>query len=172
MRNVWWRKCSTTQWTVFQTKTRNSLRWGERVSLALCPHNSGHVFISIHVALTFWTQCCHLVKAQKNGPSISFRVIFCSESQLNCFNVNSCTHNVNMGSNTVLLLFYPSLLSHIMKTSRVEVIVFGTATAQAMAKLTIHHTFLLWGVRCFSTLCLWYFDGFNRMNKLVYMHCH
>ncbi len=54
-----------------------------------------------------------------------------------------------MGSNTALLLFYTAVLSHIVKTSQVEVIVVSGLTATARAKPTVHHTFPLRGLDTF-----------------------
>lgn len=94
MRNVWWRKCSTTQWTVFQMKTRNSPRWGRLDSLTLFSHTSREGFINIHVVLPpdFEPSAATLLNLRKkNSPFSSKR------RHLNNLNVNSSTHNVNTG---------------------------------------------------------------------------
>lgn len=56
-------------------------------------------------------------------PSVSFSA---QRRRLNCRNVNGWTHIVKTASNTMLLLFYPAVLSHV-NTSRVEVTVVSAA---------------------------------------------
>lgn len=141
----------------------------EDSSFSLCFLHSCLVII-IHIVLTPGFEPTPL-RSSDIWPPHSFSA---KRRQFNCLNVNGCTHNVNTALNTVLLLFCPAVLSHIMRTSRVEVkVVSGqTATARATTKPTMHHTFPLRGFRSFSTLCLCDADGCDHINQAPHLHHH
>lgn len=67
-RNVWWRRCSTTRWTVFQTKTRSSLRWE-----LLCLTRS-----------SFWSQCCLRTFREKSLVPKVHTIELCAPGTVPC----------------------------------------------------------------------------------------